>query len=305
MSAAGSTPSAEPVQSVDRYASFMVQLARQASHSPNSSLVPQPSNSAPSRQTRIITWDELIATGTCIHFRQPKPPQSLPQQESKPEPVIDSIEQHDHQNLSTGTSFNSTQLLQRPKRRRSDSDAQSDDQVPPPAKYFKLTHENLALLQAQLGPPSIVPSLEQRRPQPGSVTRHRRLSGQPPRRAATEELQRPYPNHDTPDRRKMIERLSKGLAVRLASPTPKWNLTYEEGQQIGIEVWQRKEMEQMLEAGFSARVLRPKDEDRRNHFDRPRWYAIHYGHPNDKKTWEYTESPNGRLRRVQEAVYTI
>jgi hypothetical protein len=103
----------------------------------------------------------------------------------------------------------------------------------------------------------------------------------------------------------MIERLSKGLAVRLASPTPKWNLTYEEGQQIGIEIWQRKEMERRLEAGFSARILRPKDEDRRNHFERPRWYFIHYGHPNDKKTWEYTESPNGQRRRVQEVVYTI
>lgn len=283
----------------------MVQLARQASQSPSSSLVPQPSNPAPSRHTRIITWDELIATRTRIHFRQPKPPQSSPQQDSQPESFIESIEQHDHQNLPTGTLSKSTQLPQRPKRRRSDSDEQSADQVPPPAKYFRLTHENLALLQSQVGPRRVIPSLEQRHPQPRSVTRHRRLSGEPPRRAATEVLQRPYPNHDTPDRRKMVERLSKGLAVRLASPTPGWNLTYEEGQQIGIEIWQRKDVEQRLEAGFSVRIPRAKDEDRRNHFDRPQHYLIHYAHPNDKKTWEYTESPNGQRRRVQEVVYTI
>ncbi|KAK3172910.1 hypothetical protein OEA41_006236 [Lepraria neglecta] len=206
----------EQDQSIDRCAAFLIELARQAHRSPSPSLAPQSSNRVQRKRARIITLDEAIATRKRIRLSQPKPPQSLLQYES--DSIIQSIEKPQYSNLPTPTRIRLTQS------------------------------KPLQSILSQRESESVVQSTERPYYLMNATPRRRQLSRQPPRRPASVTLQRPYPNNDTPMRRRMIEYLSKGICVRLSSPTPGWAMSYEEAHQAGLEKGRRQDLEQKIEA---------------------------------------------------------
>lgn len=266
---------AEQDQSVDRCAAFLIGLARQAHRSPSPPPAPQSSNRVQRKRARIITLDEAIATRKRIRLSQPNPPQSLLQRES--ESIIQSIEQPQYSNLPT-------------------------------PKCIRLSQPKPPQSLSQRESKSVVQSIEQPCHLTNATPRRRQLSAQPTGRPASVILQRPYPNNDTPMRRRMIEYLSKGICVRLSSPTPGWAMSYEEAHQARLEKGRRQDLEQKIQAGYSARLLKESDEDRQNKFmgkqrEERKW--VWYSDPNDPSTWEWRVMANGERRRLRSVVFTV
>ena len=85
-------------------------------------------------------------------------------------------------------------------------------------------------------------------------------------------------------------------------------MSYEEAHQAGLEKGRRQDLEQKIQAGYSARLLKERDEDRQNKFMRKqggerKW--VWYSDPTDPSTWEWRVMANGERRRVRSVVFTV
>ena len=85
-------------------------------------------------------------------------------------------------------------------------------------------------------------------------------------------------------------------------------MSCEEAHQAGLEKGRRQDLEQKIQAGYSARLLKEMDEDRQNKFMRKqgeesKW--VWYSDPTDPSTWEWRVMANGERRRVRSVVFTV
>ena len=85
-------------------------------------------------------------------------------------------------------------------------------------------------------------------------------------------------------------------------------MSYEEAHQAGLEKGARQDLEQKIQAGYSARLLKERDEDRQNKFMRKqggerKW--VWYSDPTDPSTWECRVMANGERRRMRSVVFTV